>query len=93
MALEVLSVSHQEDVWLVTLKVYEGVYKKDEYIVRVVDVPLAPSSLDDASQIAVMKAFVLDQVTKHMRRGSLPPTGMQIEGQHVWEVKTTSSSL
>ncbi|WP_053958600.1 hypothetical protein [Sulfobacillus thermosulfidooxidans] len=93
MAVDILSVSHLEDIWLVTLKVYEGVYKKDEYIVRVVDVPLAPTVMDEASQIAVMKAFVLNQVTKHMRHGSLPPTGMQIDGQHVWELKTTSSSL
>ncbi|AUW94454.1 MAG: hypothetical protein C7B44_05890 [Sulfobacillus thermosulfidooxidans] len=85
MAVEVLALKAQNDYWTVELSVFEGVYRKERYVVRVVDVPKAPSSLSDQDQETRMKEFVLDQVKRHMRRGSLPPTGMQVEGVHVWD--------
>ncbi len=93
MAVDILAVVQQGEVWVVTLKVHEGVYKKDEYRVRVSDVPLPPASMTRDNQENTMKAYVLEQVTKHMRRGSLPPTGMQIDGRNVWHTETTSPAL
>ncbi len=93
MALDILTVMHRGELWVITMKVREGVYKKDEYTVRVVNVPLAPADLDDPAQESIIKAFASNQVTQHMRHGSLPPTGMQVDGQRVWEANFPSSSL
>ncbi|HBQ94627.1 MAG: hypothetical protein M1294_05125 [Firmicutes bacterium] len=92
MAVQILSVVQQGELWVITLKVYEGVYRKDAYTVRVVDTPLPPAEMDHETQENIMKTFVLGQVTKHMRRGSLPPTGMQIDGRNVWETETASTT-
>ncbi len=83
-AIEVLAVGTYEDHWTVEMRVFEGVYRKERYVARVVDVPKAPAGLSADEQQARMKDFVLDQVQRHMRRGSLPPTGMQIDGQQAW---------
>jgi hypothetical protein len=87
MAIEVLSVEAHDEFWNVALRVYEGVYRKDRYMARVVNVPVAPESLSEENRMVAMKNFVLDQVKTHMRHGSLPPSGMQIEGEKVWLVE------
>ncbi len=85
MAIEVLRVDIHEEYWAVALRVYEGVYRKDRYVARVINVPSAPESLSQEDQAVAMQNFVVAQVKAHMRHGSLPPTGMQIDGEKVWQ--------
>ncbi len=85
MAIEILEVETGDEAWRVDLKVYEGVYKKDRYAVRVVDIPRPPAEWTLDQQKAAMTDYVRHEVTQHMRRGSLPPTGMQLDGQKVWQ--------
>lgn len=70
--------------WQVELSVHGGVYQMDSYPVRVEHVPLAPDTWDSAAQDARMQQFVLAQVARHMRRGSLPPRGTRLDGREVW---------
>ena len=92
MAIDITAVAEKDEVWLITLNVREGVYKKEGYSVRVIDVPLAADTMSRESQEQHMKTFVLEQVTAHMRRGSLPPTGMQIDGRKVWNPNASTVS-
>jgi AcrR family transcriptional regulator len=82
---DVVKVTQRGDAWEVDLKIREGVYRLDQYPVRVENVPLPPTDLAPAEQERRMAAFVVQQVTQHMRRGSLPPRGTRLDGSTVWE--------
>lgn len=92
MALHVNNLARHEGYWLVDVQVYEGVYRKEHYPVRVVDVPLAPPQWDLAQQEEQMQRFVLDQLYEHMRSGALSPKGAQIHGEQVWTWKREAVS-
>lgn len=85
MAIDVIEIEPGDEAWRVDLKVYEGVYKKDRYSVRVVDIPRPPVDWTLDQQKNAVMGYVRHEVTQHMRRGSLPPTGMQLDGEKVWE--------
>lgn len=82
--LKVVKTTPAGESWQVELSVYDGVYRMDRYPVRVEHVPLAPDALDVAGQEARMQQFVVAQVMRHMRRGSLPPRGTRLDGRAVW---------
>ena len=81
---KVVKITPGGESWQMELSVYGGVYQMDSYTVRVEHVPLAPDVWDSAAQDARMQQFVLAQVARHMRRGSLPPRGMRLDGREVW---------
>ncbi len=87
MAIEVLTIEPGEEAWRVDLRVFEGVYHKERYSVRIVDVPRAPDGWSLDQQKEVVGPYVCHEVTQHMRRGSLPPTGMQIDGEWLWKIE------
>jgi hypothetical protein len=82
---EITELKAQGDIWEATLKVREGVYRLDRYAVRVEGVPLPPAGMDEAAQEERVRAFVLARMTRHMRRGSLPPRATRLDGSTVWE--------
>lgn len=90
MSIEVNRVQQEEEFWAVDLKIFEGVYTKEHYPVQVVDVPLPPLSIPDEEQAKIIVEFALQQVRIHMRRGSLPPRGVQISGADIWQESTRS---
>lgn len=90
MSLNVTQITRHEGYWLLDLEVKEGVYHKDHYPVRVVDVPLAPAGWDIRQQEEQMRRFVLDRVHEHMRSGALPPRGTQLNGEEAWTWKPES---
>ncbi len=87
MAIDILGIEPGEEAWHVDLRVFEGVYRKERYTVRIVDVPRAPDGWSLDRQKEVVGEHVSYEVTQHMRRGSLPPTGMQIDGEELWNVR------
>ena len=86
MAIEVLGIEPGDEAWRVDLRVFEGVYHKERYAVRIVDVPRAPEAWSLERQKDVVASKVCHEVTQHMRRGSLPPTGMQMDGESLWQI-------
>lgn len=84
MAIQVNNVENHGEFWRVSLRVYEGVYHREEYIVRLVDVPAIPVALSKDDAHGRIRDFVLSNVQQHIRRGSLPPSGVQIAGQRIW---------
>lgn len=89
---KVVKMTPAGESWQVELSVYDGVYQMDRYPVRVEHVPLAPAALDSAAQEARMRQFVLIQVMRHMRRGSLPPRGTRLDGRPVWRWEPAEGS-
>ena len=87
MGISVNAISETEEKWLVDLRVYEGVYRKDHYPVRVVDVPSPPIGQPADRLERQMADFVLNRARLHMQSGSLPPKGMQLNGHEVWSVE------
>lgn len=84
-AIEVNHITRAEDSVEVDLRIYEGVYAKDHYRVRIVDVPAPPPGLGQTEQDALIAEFATDKVRTHMRRGALPPRGVQIEAEAIWD--------
>lgn len=88
---EVRTIIERGDAWEVELAIREGVYRLDRYPVRVEDVPAAPAGWDDRARERHVAAFVVDQVSRHMRRGSLPPRGTRLDGSGVWSWQGSTS--
>ncbi|MDA8194552.1 MAG: hypothetical protein M0Z53_11245 [Thermaerobacter sp.] len=84
MAISVNAVKQQAESFELDLRIYEGVYENAHYRVRVVDVPVAPTGFSPAERDAAIAQFAVDKVMKHMRRGALPPRGVQLSGEEVW---------
>lgn len=96
MAITVNRVEQKGEHWHVDLRVYEGVYRKDHYPVTVVEVGLPPSGWTAEQQQAWLGEWVLQAVREHMRSGALPPTGMRLNGEAVFQAAhrpTTVSDL
>lgn len=74
---------------MVDLSIYDGVYRLDRYPVQVEDVPLPPEGWTVEQQQQHMQQFVTESVTRHMRRGSLPPRGTRLDGKRVWAAVLT----
>ncbi len=91
--LKVVKMTPEGENWEVELSVYDGVYQMDRYPVRVERVPLAPDGLDAAAQHDRMTQFVLTEVMRHMRRGSLPPRGTRLDGRAVWTWAPTDKAV
>lgn len=87
MGVTVNAISETETEWLVDLRVYEGVYRKDHYPVRVVDVPSPPAERTPELLERQMAEYVLTRARLHMKSGSLPPKGMQVNGHEVWRTE------
>ncbi len=81
------SIAETATQWNVDLRVYEGVYQKDHYPVRVVEVPSPPQGISAEVLERKMAEFVLNQARLHMKSGSLPPKGMQLNGHDVWNTE------
>lgn len=88
--IEVKGLRAAGEVWMVDLSIHEGVYRIDRYPVRVDNVPLAPEGWTLEQQQRHMQQFVTESVTRHMRRGSLPPRGTRLDGKDVWTAAVTS---
>jgi hypothetical protein len=86
------TISETATAWWVDLRVYEGVYRKDHYPVRVVDVPAPPPDRSPEVLERQMAAYVLNQARLHMKSGSLPPKGMQLNGDEVWRTEVPELS-
>jgi hypothetical protein len=83
---EVVRITAEGDAFEAELKIREGVYRLDAYTVRVERVPLPPAGLQAEEQRRRMVRFVERQITRHLRRGSLPPRATRLDGSAVWEV-------
>lgn len=84
MSVTVNAISETATEWMVDLRVYEGVYRKDHYPVRVVEVPSPPARRSAELLERQMAEYVVTHVRLHMKSGSLPPKGMQLNGDEVW---------
>lgn len=81
MAIRINSVEQDDEgAYILDLAIHGGVYAKDHYRVRVVDVLRAPEGMSQDEQHEMLYAFVTKQVATHIRRGALPPPGVQING-------------
>lgn len=87
LAVTVNAISETAEQWLVDLRVYEGVYRKDHYPVRIVEVPAPPANRSPAYLEQQMAEYVLTRARLHMKSGSLPPKGMQLNGNEVWQTE------
>jgi hypothetical protein len=81
---KVVSITALGELWRVDLFVHDGVYRLDRYPVTVEHVPLPPADLSAEQRDRVLGDFVLQAVSAHMRRGSLPPRGTRLDGREVW---------
>lgn len=89
---ELLSLEQREDAWEATLRIREGVYRLDRYPVIIEHVPTPPPDWDAARQREHLAAYVREAVTRHFRRGSLPPRGTRLDGSAVWEATPAVSN-
>ena len=85
MAVRVNAIMQEEELWLADMTIRFGVYSKAHYPVRLVDVPRAPVNMSREDQTKLLSAFIMHDVIRHMKKGSLPPKGVQISGEHVWD--------
>lgn len=86
-AIKVNRIEWHGHAWMVDLAIVEGVYQKDHYPVRIVDAPVPPDGMTTEQQYRLIEEFVVEDVRQHMRRGSLPPSGVQLTGHHLWTVE------
>jgi hypothetical protein len=93
MGIQVNHVEQADDMWLCDLSVRFGVYAREHYPVRLVEVPTPPPGMDLDAQKQRIADFVVQEVLRHMRRGSLPPKGVQIRAERVWETKPETASV
>ncbi len=92
LGVSVNAVSESGERWLVDLRVYEGVYRKNHYPVRVVEVPAPPPHENRQELEHKMAEFALTEVRLHMQSGSLPPKGMQVNGHRAWQMDSAETS-
>lgn len=91
MAIVMNTVTKQAEHYLVDLNVVEGVYRLEHYPVRIVDVPASDGTLSKEQQHAIVSRYAIEKARAHMRRGALPPRGMQLSGEHLWDATTNLS--
>jgi hypothetical protein len=82
---ELVALEQRGDAWEATLRIREGVYRLDRYPVIIEHVPAPPPDWDAQRQRERLAAFVQEAVTRHFRRGSLPPRGTRLDGSAIWE--------
>jgi len=93
MAVVVNQVTQEGEIWMADLSIHYGVYRREHYPVRLVDVPRAPEGWTEDRQRQRIAQFVTEQVMTHMRKGSLPPRGVQIHAPALWQDPSADHSL
>ncbi|MCY0881247.1 MAG: hypothetical protein OWS74_04560 [Firmicutes bacterium] len=74
-----------EEGWDVLLAVDDGVYHLPGYPVRVLETPRPPDDVSDSAVRQLVGEFAVQRAQRHLRQGSLPPHGMIVLGQEIWQ--------
>ncbi|MCL5972182.1 MAG: hypothetical protein M1499_06440 [Firmicutes bacterium] len=70
-------VSWEQGAWVILVNVQTGVYQLISYPLRITHLPYS----DDPTVQQALGALGIYLITRHMRRGAIPPHGTVVNGQ------------